>query len=141
MKKPRDPSALGRMKRGKGTSYERTIANELKPIYPRAKRGIGQARAAHEVPDVVGVPFWVEAKHHKRVNIRKAYEQAVAASVAAIAARGAMLGLERARVGPVLVVSRDNGKSDLATMHLDTLLQLLRELESLRKAFDKEVER
>jgi hypothetical protein len=98
----------------------------LRKVYPAARRGIGQARDAGEVSDVDGVPFWVEAKHRKRPNIRAAFAQAVAA-------RGK-------RTLPVLVITRADRDDDLATMRLDVLVKLLAELEGLRTAFDRALE-
>lgn len=123
-----DWARKGRGSKKKGKAYECWVANELKPIYPDAKRGIGQARSSFEVPDVDGTPFWVEAKHRIRANIRAAYEQGM---------RERAQHPSRQR-SPVLVVSRDNGKPDLATVDLATFKGLLAELEMLRRAFDKE---
>lgn len=117
--------------REKGAAHEREVANLLKAVYPEARRGIGQARSASEVSDVDGVPWWVECKHRKRVNVRGAYRQAVAARAACARA---------ATTGPVLVVARDNAECDLAVLELGVFVRLLRELEQLRAAFDREVE-
>jgi hypothetical protein len=74
------------------------------------------------VPDVAGIPWWVEAKAHKRANIRRAFEQAVAASRASAGATGTPL--------PVLVVSKDDGKPVLATMLFSDMLALLFDAET-----------
>jgi uncharacterized protein YunC (DUF1805 family) len=103
-------SQIGKSSITKGKVFERAMANLLKGIYPQARRGIGQARAGGEVPDVDGTPFWVEAKAHKKVQIQAAFAQAVEAS---------------AGKRPVLVVSKDNGQPVLATMKLDVLLRIL----------------
>lgn len=68
--------------RRKGASYERELAKRWRDsgLWPDAQRGIGQARAGSEVPDVEGTPFWVEAKRRKRHNILAAMKQAEEAS-------------------------------------------------------------
>jgi hypothetical protein len=65
----------------KGASYERLVAKKMQRIYPKASRGIGQARSGGEIPDVKGTPFWIECKHCGRGNlsITAAYQQAVEA--------------------------------------------------------------
>jgi hypothetical protein len=121
--KQRDASALGKMKRRKGSSYEREIATMLKVLWPEARRGIGQARNAGEVPDVDGTPYWVEAKNHKRApNVHAAYAQAIEAQAGKPSKR------------PVLVVSRKTGDGlDLATLPLRELLLLLEALTAVKK--------
>jgi hypothetical protein len=124
---------MGKMQRQKGAVYERHIANRLREVYPTARRGIGQARSAFEVPDVDGVPFWVECKHRKTVNVMAALTQADKARTA--------LGLHLSRQekeamgfdGPPLVVARRNRERDVAAMYLDDLIKLLAEVEFLRR--------
>jgi hypothetical protein len=64
----------------KGAAFERLIAREMRVIWPGARRGIGQARSASEVPDVDGTPYWVECKRMKKCNIKAAIRQAQAAT-------------------------------------------------------------
>jgi hypothetical protein len=124
----RTASQKGKHSRRKGATYEREIANALKHLYPNARRGIGQSRNAGEVPDVDGTPWWIEAKHHKHVNIRKAYAQAVEASAP---------GRRN-----VLVISRDTGIApDLVTMSFVQFVALMQTLERLHKAVDAELDR
>lgn len=100
---------MGRMQRQKGATYEREVANRLKTIFPEAKRGIGQARSASEVPDVDGTPFWVECKRGRMPNVRAAIRQAEAATDGR----------------PYLVVVRDDHGESFVTMKLDTLLDVV----------------
>ena len=67
---------MGKHQREKGHRWEREIAKRLGEIFKDhdVKRGF-QYRGG-EQPDVCCPAFWVEAKHHKRVNLRKALEQA-----------------------------------------------------------------
>jgi hypothetical protein len=132
-KMKRTASQIGRGSRVKGASYERSVANTLKSVWPGAKRGIGQTRNAGEVPDVSGTPWWIEAKFHKRVNIRKAHEQA-------IGARNVHRELHGTPYMPVLVVSRDNAKCDLATMTFEMFVDLMRELVLLRAMVDEKMD-
>jgi hypothetical protein len=71
----------GRMSRNKGAAFERWVANELKKAGLPAKRGLGQARSASEVPDVDLPGWWVECKRHRRCDREAAWRQAVEASV------------------------------------------------------------
>ena len=98
------------MQRTKGKVWEREVAKELRAIFgPGVKRG-WQARAGNDACDVDGSPFWVEAKHHKIVNIPAAYRQAGSDTDGR----------------PVLVVSKSNRSEPLATMRWADFLELLR---------------
>jgi hypothetical protein len=108
---------VGKLSRTKGAAFEKEIARALREIFVRARRGIGQARAANEVPDVDGTPFWIETKHGKSVSVRAAYRQA-------LAARGSCPELAR-RAHPILVVHREDREETLATLPFDFLLLLL----------------
>jgi hypothetical protein len=69
--------------RRKGATGERAIANALKPTFPDAKRGIGQARAGAEVPDVDGVPgIWIEVKRRKAATTSTILDALTQASIA-----------------------------------------------------------
>lgn len=75
-----DSALSGRKSRNKGSAFERLIANALKPYWPTARRGIGQARSAGEVADVEGTPYWFELKRQKKCSIPAAIRQAEAAT-------------------------------------------------------------
>jgi hypothetical protein len=107
---------MGKMQRDKGSTFERLIATVFRDIWPEARRGIGQARSAKEVPDVDGCPYWPELKHRKTVSIQSAMKQA----------RNDTDGR------PPIVVSRDNRGPILVTLELDTFLALCRDAETLR---------
>lgn len=64
----------------KGKTFERVVAVALRDIYPDARRGIVQARAGNEAPDVEETPFWVECKIGQRVNLHGALAQAAEAT-------------------------------------------------------------
>jgi len=64
----------------KGKVFEREVAATFRKLYPDARRGIVQARAGNEAPDVDGTPFWVECKIGHRVTIQAALTQAVEAT-------------------------------------------------------------
>lgn len=75
----------GRSSRVKGATYERRLANLLREWLEQngnvpadgVRRGIGQARFSHEVPDVKEFyPFWIEAKKHRQCSPRAALKQA-----------------------------------------------------------------
>src|SRR5690606_40442438 len=91
----------------KGATFERWVANQLKQLWPEARRGVGQARAGSEVPDVSHTPFWIEAKHRKKCSIPAAYRQAVEATDGR----------------PVLVITKEDRAEPLVTMTLADWLQ------------------
>jgi len=73
--------------RAKGVTFERYIANQLKPMFPRAMRGL-QFRSGEENCDVIGTPWWIECKCYHTKNVYpkkwgrwydKAYNDMVAA--------------------------------------------------------------
>lgn len=98
---------MGKLSRNKGRTFEQILARALQPLWPAARRGIGQARSAGEVADVEGTPFWVEAKHQKRCSIPAAYRQAVEATDGR----------------PVLIITKDDHQPALVTMTLETFVQ------------------
>ena len=110
-----DRARLGRRSKRKGAHHEREVAEILRKLYPNAKRGLGQARAGGEVPDVAGTPWWVEAKHRKVENVRAALRQAEDA-------RDASPGYKR---HPPLVVSRKDHQRDIVVMYLDDFVALM----------------
>jgi len=118
----KSPSGL----REKGKRYERAAAEKLEAVYPNAKRGIGQMRAANEVPDVDGTPWWVEAKHYtKTPNVHKAFKQALAA-----------LNEHREKhpahfPAGVLILSKQTDAHEIASMPLETFLTMLRHIQKL----------
>lgn len=109
---------MSAMQRTKGAAHERWVAKQFRKVYPSAKRGLSQPRSGREVPDVDGTPFWVEAKHRKRVNMRGALEEA-------------WTDAGQGRNVP-LVVARDNGKADVVVMYLDDFLELAAETSTAR---------
>jgi len=103
----------GSASRSKGSAWEREVAHLLQPVFPAARRGLGQARGGAEVPDVERTPYWVECKSRKRCNIQAALEQAERARA-----------LARDERVP-LAACKDTGKRPIAAMYLDDLLALL----------------
>lgn len=89
----------------------------LRPIYPDAKRGLqmqGHQYTSKRVPDVEHTPFWIEAQQAKRLTIPAKLNQA---------------GRDRALAEderPILVITREDGCSALATLFFDDLLALLK---------------
>ncbi len=112
---------MGAMQRRKGKAFERTVANLFKEVFPGAKRTLTQQRDSGEAPDIEAPGWWVEAKAHKRVNIQKAFAQAVD---------------EVARAKSSLVpvaVTKDNGGEIMATLRVADFLRLLAEKEEVLK--------
>ena len=120
---------MGKLSRNKGASFERFVADQFRAEgFELAKRGLGQARSASEVPDVQGVPgYWIECKHQRHVRIPAAYEQASKARTVAF------LSDEANGESVPVVVSRDNRRPELATLSLSDFLAIasrLRDLEA-----------
>ncbi len=67
----------GAHSRRKGSAFERVLVQRFRDVMPHAdvRRGL-QFRSGAETPDVELPCFWLEAKHHQRVNIRAALKQA-----------------------------------------------------------------
>jgi hypothetical protein len=119
-KKKRSASATGKLSRMKGKVFEREVARDLRAIYgEQVKRG-WQAREGTDAPDVENVPYWVECKHHQRVNVRAAVAQARAAVK------------KSKRELPILVVVKDNGESPLAVVDWPLFVSLLKQLEEAK---------
>ena len=104
---------MGKLSRTKGKVFEREVAKAFRAVFPETKRTLTQQRDSGEAPDIDAPGYWVEAKHHRKVPIRKAFEQAVDE-------------VQRAKSNSVPVaVTKDNGKEILATMRLPDFLALL----------------
>jgi len=74
----------GAMSQRKGKRWELAVVHRIQRAtgLPGIKRGF-QCRDGAEAPDVDGVPgFWIEVKAHRRVNLRAALAQAIAAAPA-----------------------------------------------------------
>jgi hypothetical protein len=96
--------------RNKGKVWEREVARELRAIFGASIKRGWQCREGQDDCDVTGSPFWVEAKHHRVVNIGAAMRQAMADTK-----------------GPApLVVSKSNRCEPLATMRWSDFLALVR---------------
>ncbi len=107
--------------RAKGKAYEREVAIAFRAVFPETKRTLTQQRDSGEAPDIDAPGFWVEAKHHRRVTIRKAFDQAVDEAA-------------RAKSSAVPVaVTKDNRCESLATLRLVDFVALLARLEQAEK--------
>lgn len=73
---------MGAMSRRKGARFEQEIAQAFRAVgFDGARRGLGQARAANEVPDVDAHPaLWPELKRGRLTNPRGALAQAIIAA-------------------------------------------------------------
>jgi hypothetical protein len=103
----------GAHSRRKGADFERLLVQRFRDVMPDSgvRRGL-QYRSGDEVPDVDVPCFWLEAKHHHRVNIREAMRQAIGCS-----APGRW----------PLAVTKDDNAPALVTMQLEDFLELVRE--------------
>jgi hypothetical protein len=133
----RDNKAIGKRSSRKGKVYERWVAGQLaEALWPGAKRGIGQAREAGEVPDVDGTPYWIEAKHRKQLSVHAAYLQAVDAKATNADPRPAMV-VSRLDHTVRDAQGRVRPSVDLVTVSLGEWIKVVTELELLRAAFDR----
>jgi hypothetical protein len=110
---------MGARSRRKGAAWEREVAAILREAMPGcdAKRGLGQARCAHEVADVDVPGFWIECKRGKRISLTAALRQATEAREAAGATKTAY----------ALVVAKEDRTEPAIAMQLSDFLELLRE--------------
>jgi nucleotide-binding universal stress UspA family protein len=119
-KQKKSRSRIGKLSRTKGKVFEREVAADLRAIYgAQVKRG-WQAREGTDAPDVENVPYWVECKHHQRVNVRAAVKQA----------RDDVKKSKREL--PILVVVKDNGQSPLAVVDWSLFVSMLKQLEDAK---------
>jgi hypothetical protein len=118
---PRDYARIGRRSKRKGARFELEIADELRVVWPMARRGIGQARFGGEVPDVDCTPFWVECKHRAHPNVPAALAQATEAATSQKSTK------------PPLAVTRANGGPIVASLYLADFLKLVERLERAEK--------
>ena len=101
------------MQRNKGKRWEQEVAACLRKIFGESVRRGWQARAGGDDPDIVDVPnFWIEAKHHKVVNIGAAIRQVLTA---------------KKKNDPrwPLIVSKSDRQEPLATMTWGNFLEIL----------------
>ena len=112
-KKKRTAAARGKLSRNKGKAFELEI-------FPNAKRTLTQQRDSGEEPDISIPGWWVEAKSHAKVPIRRAFEQAVDEIKHA------------GREATPVAVTKDNGKEPLATLRLSDFVSLLKQIEDAK---------
>ena len=110
----------GRHSRRKGADFERELVRIFREVMPAAgvRRGL-QARSGDEVPDVDLPCFWLEAKRHRRTNLKAALTQAIDA-----APKGRW----------PLAVCKDDRQPALVCMQLDDFLELVEEWWEARTA-------
>lgn len=120
----------GKGARRKGQAHERSSAEQFRPLWANAERGIGQARASSEVPDVKGTPFWIECKHYTRSpNVMKAMLQGQSALTAYRKKH------PEAYSGGVLVVAKQTNVSpELATVPLSEMLRMFKAMRDVRNS-------
>ena len=97
--------------RRKGHAFERSLVHQFRAVFPDAniRRGL-QSRGGSEVPDV-DVPGWhVEAKAHRKVNLRAALAQAIT---------------DAAPDRVPIAVCKDNRAEPVVVLRLDDFLALL----------------
>lgn len=124
--KKRTASQIGKASRAKGKAFEQEVARAFREIYgEQVKRG-WQARQGSDAPDVEGIPgWWVECKHHRRVNVQASWKQIIEAQYEAQAKKD-----PRADDNPLLV-HHDTGGHTLVTLMFSDFLSLLEDRSEL----------
>lgn len=107
----------------KGDSYERLVANLLKPLYPKAQRA-NQDKTENEVCDVEGTPFWIEAKDHKSIAAFRYYDQALQETKAHSDKRPIMVVMKEKRTAK-------QGALNLAMIDFDLMWILIQFVEQM----------
>jgi hypothetical protein len=97
--------------RRKGHGFERWLVHRFREVFPNAivQRGL-QSRGGSEVPDVDVPGYHVEAKHHRKVNLRAALAQAIA---------------DAATDRVPIAVCKDNRAEPVVVLRLDDFLALV----------------
>lgn len=76
--KTKSKSSIGRSSKRKGKIGELEVVNLLKAAGYNAHRSVQYCGATGDAPDVEGLPgIHIEVKRVERLNLKKAYEQAV----------------------------------------------------------------
>ena len=109
----------------KGKAWERAVNRALRVLYPDRKIYRGDQRrrggsAAGEGCDNEGTPFWVEAKHWKKVNIDKALQQARDKQA------------ERTDERPIVIIAKSDNCEPFVSMPLEDWFNLVDEVNTLR---------
>jgi len=89
----------------------------MKKVFGDHVRRGWQSREGSDAPDVVGTPFWIECKHHKKVNIKAALRQAKEDCT-----------LSSNPAFPVLAICKDDKEKPIAAMYLNDFMKLLEEI-------------
>ena len=106
-------ASRGRGARTKGANFERELAKIFNARFENldAKRGLGQTRGGgEEIADVEMDLIHIEAKRHKRCNIKAAMRQAIE-------------DCQTKEKLPV-VITKDDRQPILVTMHLEDWLNI-----------------
>jgi len=107
---------MSKMQRDKGKRFEQLIAKEMRKVFGGHVRRGWQARDGKDAPDVVGTPFWIECKHHKKVNIKAALKQAKDDCV-----------LSTNPNIPPLAICKDDREEPIVAMYLSDFIRLMEE--------------
>lgn len=116
-------ASRGRGARAKGANFERELARYFNSQFSQmnAKRGLGQTRGGgEEIADVEMEHIHVEAKRHKRCNIKAALNQAIDDSK------------EKTKL-PV-AITKDDRKPILVTMLMDDWIELFKAYVDLQES-------
>lgn len=117
-----EKSKLGRKSRRKGQNFERLIANELKQLWPEAKRGLQSRGGTKEVPDIENTPFYFELKHGNTTYPKKALEQAREASDGRTP----------------IAITRDTNGPILVTMDFEEFMSLHKQIVKWKTMYEEE---
>lgn len=117
-------ASRGKGARTKGANFERELAKIFRDALDlEAKRGLGQTRGGgEEIADVEMEFLHIEAKRHKRCNIKSALKQAIEDS--------------KTKEKLPVAITKDDREPILVTMLLDDWMKLLKYYVELQKSKD-----
>jgi hypothetical protein len=118
-------ASRGRGARTKGANFERELAKYFNSHFHQmnAKRGLGQTRGGgEEIADVEMQYIHVEAKRHKRCNIKAALNQAIEDS--------------KDKIKLAVAITKDDRKPILVTMQMEDWIELFKAYVTLQESKD-----
>ena len=118
-------ASRGRGARTKGANFERELAKFFNSHFHQmnAKRGLGQTRGGgEEIADVEMQYIHVEAKRHKRCNIKAALNQAIEDS--------------KDKIKLPVAITKDDRKPILVTMQMEDCIELFKAYVTVQESKD-----
>lgn len=129
----RTASQVGKASRRKGIAFEQNVALTFRAVFGDGVKRGWQTRRGGDAPDIEGVPgYWVECKHHRRVNVQASFQQVEDAQ-----ADARKNGQQNGEHKPLLVHHDTGENPTLVTMKLSDFTGLLRTLQEQQQRAQK----